>query len=331
MRDFLARDPGIVRAGNAEADYPGWTGLHSAAQGGHLEVVKLLLQHGADPNAREAGDNTYPLHWAAASRHLEIVRALLDAGGDAHGIGDVHELDAIGWATFYHGPDGAPGDKPEVAALLVERGARHHIFSAISLGDVDLIRRLGKENPKALERRMSRFEGGQTALQFAIGLKRYHLLDLLIELGADLEAEDQNGRTALAAAMMHGDYEAMRRLHAAGAKDNKGWSVPARAKPERLPATNPTLSGKAAAVRKIVPMVRVPDIVRTLDWYTSIGFKELGRYEHEGQANWGMLQLGKAELMLNLGGKAGQHDVTLWFYADKADDLYQVLKSRQIE
>src|SRR5215472_12356141 len=114
LRAFLVNDPGLVRAGNPEGHYPGWTGLHTVAQRGHLEAVRLLLKHGADPNAREGGDNTYPLHWAAANRHLEIVRALLDAGGVMHGIGDVHELDTIGWATFYHPPGGAPGDKPEV-------------------------------------------------------------------------------------------------------------------------------------------------------------------------------------------------------------------------
>src|SRR5438552_15913039 len=142
LRRLLAKHPGLVRAANPAAPHGGWTGLHAAAQQGRLQAVRLLLKHGADPNAREAGDNTYPLHWAAANRHIEVVRALLDAGSDVHGIGDDHELDAIGWATFFHEPHGAPGDNPSVAALLVERGARHHIFSAMSLGDLNLIRSL---------------------------------------------------------------------------------------------------------------------------------------------------------------------------------------------
>src|SRR5882672_9102708 len=147
LRGLLATDPTLARVSNPVGHYNGSTGLHSAAQRGHLDAVRLLLDHGADPNAREGGDNTYALHWAAAHRHLETVRALLDAGGDVRGIGDVHELDAIGWATFYHPPGGAPGDQPEVASLLVERGARHHIFSAISIGDLDLIRTLVEQNP----------------------------------------------------------------------------------------------------------------------------------------------------------------------------------------
>jgi hypothetical protein len=42
------------------------------------------------------------------------------------------------------------------------------------------------------------------------------------------------------------------------------------------------------------------------------------------------VSLGKAELMLNMHGKAGQHDVSLWFYTDQVDRLYQRLKSRQL-
>jgi ankyrin repeat protein len=322
LRGLLANDPSLVRLDRANARYHGWTGLHSAAQGGHVDTVRLLLDHGADPNAREQGDNTYPLHWAAAHGYPETVRALLDAGGDIHGFGDVHELDVIGWATFSHAPDRAQGDNPDVVSLLVQRGARHHIFSAISAGNLDLIRKLVEENPEALDRRMSRFEQGQTPLHFAMSRKRYDILDLLIELGADLEAEDKNGRTALAVAMLQGDREAMSRLHAAGAKQ-----------PKPVDTSNFTarMAKMGDSTKKGVPMITVPDVARTLDWYASIGFKEINRYEDDGLVNFGMVSFGKAELMLNMHGKPGQHDVSLWFYTDQVDNLYQLLKSRQLQ
>ena len=47
-----------------------WTPLHEAARSGDLAAVRELLAAGADPNAREEGDNTYPMHWAAAAGHL---------------------------------------------------------------------------------------------------------------------------------------------------------------------------------------------------------------------------------------------------------------------
>jgi ankyrin repeat protein/uncharacterized glyoxalase superfamily protein PhnB len=325
LRSFLADDSNLTQATRPDQPHPGWTALHEAAKRGHLDVVRLLLQHGANRNAREAGDNTYPVHWAAAHGHLEVVRALLDAGGDVHGFGDVHMLDVIGWATLYH----APGDDPnqidasrrQLIALLLERGAHHHIFSAIYIGDLDLIRMLVEQNPELLDRRLSRFEHGMTPLHFAIGRKRYDILDLLIELGADLEAEDGSGQTALAVAMLRGDQEAMRRLHAAGA------APPTTSAPSTFTANMVKL---ADSVSKGVPMIYVPDVRRALEWYASIGFKEVARYEDDGLVNFGMVSLGKAELMLNMHGQRGSQGASLWFYTDQVDALYQLLKSRQM-
>lgn len=235
-------------------------------------------------------------------------------------------LDVIGWSTFYR----APGDDPTqmdttrraVVSLLIERGARHHIFSAMSVGDLDLIQKLVEQDPGALDRRMSRFEQGQPPLHFAMNRKRYDILDLLIELGADLEAQDMNGQTALAVAMLRGDREVMRRLHAAGAKQPKTVAAS---------SFKATMAKMAGSVKKSVAMICVPDVARALDWYASIGFKEIARYEDDGLVNFGMVSFGKAELMLNMHGKQGPHDVSLWFYTDQVDGLYQLLKSRQLE
>jgi ankyrin repeat protein/catechol 2,3-dioxygenase-like lactoylglutathione lyase family enzyme len=325
LSDLLAKDPALVRTEKAGANHGGWTGLHTAAQAGRVKAVRLLLAHGADPNAREAGDNTYPLHWAAARKNLEVVRALLDAGGDVHGFGDVHGLDAIGWACVYC----EPGEEPwPVANLLVERGARHHVFSSIALGDPDLIRKVVEQDPKALARRMSKFEYGRTPLQFAISLRRYDIVDLLILLGADVEAEDADGNTALVTAIMRGDQEAIRRLHAAGAKAKKGWATSGT---RRVGADlRARAAALASSVQKGVPMIRVPDIAKTLEWYVSIGFEEYGRSPEKGPPNFGMLAFGKAELML-MPGKPGTDEARLWFYTDKVDELYGLFKSRQLE
>ncbi len=326
LRGMLENEPGLSRAGNPAAPHRGWTGLHTAARSGHADAVRLLLAHGADANAREAGDNTSALHWAAAAAHLEVAQALVDAGADVNGIGDVHELEIIGWATFYRAPgdDTTELDPPrrELVSLLLARGARHHIFSAMSVGALDLIQEVVEQNPDALDRRMSRFEQGQTPLHFALNRKRYDLLDLLIELGADVEAEDLNGRTALAVAMLRGDRDGMSRLHAAGAKPPK-TSAPS--------AFKAGMAGLAHTVKKGVPMIHVPDIARTLDWYVSIGFREVARFEDDGVVNFGMVSFGQAELMLNMHGKIGAHDASLWFYTDKVDDLYQLLKARQLD
>ncbi len=325
LRQLLAEDHGLVRATRPDAPHQGWTGLHEAAKAGQTAAVRLLLEQGADPNAREAGDNTYPLHWAAAHAHVDVVRALLDAGGDVHGTGDVHELDAIGWASFFRDPHADPhaidDARRAVVSLLLERGARHHIFSAMSMDDMNAIRSLVAADPDALNGRMSRFERGQTPLHLAIGRHRYDILDLLIGLGADVNVADGNGQTPLAAAMLRGDGEAIRRLQDAGA------TPPPTVAPSDLAAS---MARMAAAVKKCVPMIVVSDVARSLDWYVSIGFKELARFEDDGLVNFGMVSFGGAELMLNMHGRTGRHDASLWFYTDTVDAFYQLFKARQL-
>jgi ankyrin repeat protein len=53
-----------------------------AAGEGHLEIVKLLLEHGADVNAKTAYETA--LHLAAEKGHLEIVKFLLEHGADVN-------------------------------------------------------------------------------------------------------------------------------------------------------------------------------------------------------------------------------------------------------
>lgn len=55
--------------------------LHSAAAGGDLRLCALLINHGADVNARQQGGFT-PLHAAAQNGNPALVDALLRAGAD---------------------------------------------------------------------------------------------------------------------------------------------------------------------------------------------------------------------------------------------------------
>ena len=57
------------------------TPLHAAAEGGHTEICRLLLEHGAKINARDSKRNT-ALHLACRNNHVSLVELLRDKGAD---------------------------------------------------------------------------------------------------------------------------------------------------------------------------------------------------------------------------------------------------------
>jgi ankyrin repeat protein len=61
--------------------------LHAAAAGRHADVVKLLIDHGASANARQHGGWT-PLHAAAQNGDLDSARALIAGGADVQARAD---------------------------------------------------------------------------------------------------------------------------------------------------------------------------------------------------------------------------------------------------
>ena len=84
---FLEADGALVHARRPAgpgrpAPGLGSTPLHEAAVRGEAEIGRLLIERGADVNARAGSHDTTPLHAAAACGHREMVDLLLAAGAD---------------------------------------------------------------------------------------------------------------------------------------------------------------------------------------------------------------------------------------------------------
>lgn len=147
---------------NAKNEY-GYTPLHMCCQhiSEELEASELLLRNGADINAQNAYKNT-PLHLAARHNNLEVCKVLLESDSDinAKGIND---------CTPLH--------------LAVEHGCIETCQELLSQqANVDALRK-GERTPLH-----------DAVSNSSIGSK---LCRLLIEYGADINATNSNGKTAL--------------------------------------------------------------------------------------------------------------------------------------
>ena len=68
-----------------------------ACRNGHVDVARLLLDRGAEVDARGFLAAT-GLHWAAINGHAGTVRFLLEAGADPTLRDERFDADALGWA-----------------------------------------------------------------------------------------------------------------------------------------------------------------------------------------------------------------------------------------
>jgi ankyrin repeat protein len=211
LAEMLDANPGLIdeRGGTGTR-----TALHSAVFGQQEAAVKFLLDRGANPNIRCEGDYAFPLHFAAEKLHFPIIRLLIEHGADPIGEGDYHELGVIGWATAW---DYIHANR-EIVDYLTAHGARHNIFSAVAVGEVEIIRKLIAQSPGDLERRMDMVSKRRYPLHLAVVKKQAEALSTLLDLGAHMEALDEVGFTALDQAAFRGETAMARILLDRGAK-----------------------------------------------------------------------------------------------------------------
>ncbi len=101
--------------------------LMLAAANGHVEIVKCLLEHGAEPDIQDSYERT-ALIWAVKGGHTQVVRELLNRGADVH-IRNVNGDTALWYASYR--------SDVEIARMLIEKGPGL-IPSAIDIAAIPL-------------------------------------------------------------------------------------------------------------------------------------------------------------------------------------------------
>jgi hypothetical protein len=116
--------------------------VFAAAHLGMFARLRELVDR--DPSLVHArgGDGKTPLH---SARTVEIAQYLIDRGADV----DARDVDHESTPAQY-----LIREAPDVARLLVDRGAWFDIFIAIGLRDADLVERCLRDDPDALEHRI---------------------------------------------------------------------------------------------------------------------------------------------------------------------------------
>ncbi|EAX88109.1 hypothetical protein TVAG_422640 [Trichomonas vaginalis G3] len=193
VRILCGNDPSNLEVSDAEYES---TPLHWAAGWGMYDIVKLLLDFGADINARNKVGHT-PLLCAVFDNQLECARLLIDRGAD------VNDCDNEGFAAIHIAAGNGHMDVlkflvtkgADLGALTIDGGTA--LWVAAGAGDYEIFEFLlsGCRIPlkKAANRNNTIFH------QAAFG-GNLQIIKLCFKAGLDINAKNDDGETPLALA-----------------------------------------------------------------------------------------------------------------------------------
>uniref|UniRef100_A0A8C8FXX2 Ankyrin 1, erythrocytic a n=1 Tax=Oncorhynchus tshawytscha TaxID=74940 RepID=A0A8C8FXX2_ONCTS len=179
--------------------FNGITPLHIASRRGNVIMVRLLLDRGAQIDAKTKDELT-PLHCAARNGHVRIIEILLDQGAPIqaktkNGLSPIHmsaqgdHMDCVRQLMQYNAAiDDITLD--HLTPLHVAAHCGHHRMAKV------LLDKGAKPNSRALN--------GFTPLHIACKKNHMRVMDLLLKHSASLEAVTESGLTPLHVASFMG-------------------------------------------------------------------------------------------------------------------------------
>jgi ankyrin repeat protein len=228
---YLEKLKKMIEEGQVQEDEPhvdGVTAIHVAAQGGHLEMVKVLIEAGVESSLAHLDDaGRSPLVLAVQGNYGEVASVLVQAGSDPNtpyvdDDGEKHNL------VF----DAIMVENEEFALLLIEKGADIYftdeknvstLLQASHRGLTTVVKALldkhaSNGNTAAFLDVAS--EDGITPLIAAASEGNTECVNLLLTSKANVNAKDKDGTNSVMAASARGHLDVVTALLAAGANVN---------------------------------------------------------------------------------------------------------------
>lgn len=213
----------------------GYTGLMVASERGRPDIIKLLLDHKADPNVT-GRDGTSALMLASENNQPEIVKSLIGRGADPN------RQDNNGWTALLKAAYQGNAKCIEILASHTKLELDRALLVATLMERKDAVKAL-LDNGAEVDFRAS---DGRTPLILAAGKGNRDIVELLLQVGADASLTDQAGQTAQAVAAAKGFNDIAELLRHAPAPSGTPVAV---ASPSASPeATSPASSGTSPSI-----------------------------------------------------------------------------------
>ena len=177
--------------------------MHNACSFGHVEVVRLLLRHGADPNVKDNWQFT-PLMEAAIKGKIEVCIVLLQNGANST-ICNSEGKSALELASNVTKPVLSGEYKKDELLEAARNGNEDKLTALLTPLNV---------NCHAADGRKS------TPLHLAAGYNRIKIVQLLLRQGGDVHAKDKGGLVPLHNSCSYGHFEVSELLIKHGANVN---------------------------------------------------------------------------------------------------------------
>ena len=165
--------------------------INAAANDGVARLQELLLEAGVSPNCCDYDKRT-PLHVAAAEGHIEAVRLLLQHGAEVNAR-DRWGSTALSEAIRFQHEACARVLREEYGGRVFDRKSHFELIDAVARGDLPAVQAFIDEGIDVCQADYDQ----RTALHLAAAEGKVEVARLLIAAGADVAARDRWGSTPL--------------------------------------------------------------------------------------------------------------------------------------